>query len=593
MNNINRNLFNIAYMEKSDLEIRRKHSASHIMTAAVEMMHKVGLGVGPWTDDGFYQDFDFGDVQFSEKEFKAVEKKMRWIVNKDLPIKKAVVGAEEARAICKDDPYKLELVEGIIARGEDISFYYIGEELDKALSVNLCAGPHLESTGQLGAFKLTKLAGAYWRGDENKAQLQRIYGIAFSTQEELDAYLHMLEEAEKRDHRKLGKELDLFSIQESGPGFPFWHPNGMVVYSELEQFIRMENRKRGYSEVKTPIILNKDLWVTSGHWDKFGDNMYFTEIDEAEYAVKPMNCPGGLMIYKARPHSYKELPIRNGEFGLVHRHEKSGVLHGLFRVRAFTQDDAHSFCRAEQLQQEIVDMVEYAQDIYTAFGFTEYTIYIATRPEKYIGSDEDWENATEALKKALEDKGLAYEIKDGEGAFYGPKIEFNIKDSIGRMWQCGTIQVDYSMPARFGATYTDNHNQEQTPIMIHRAILGSFERFIGILIEHYAGAFPVWMSPVQVHVIPVSTENHLDGAKQIAQKMKEAGIRVSIDEADETVGKKIRKASQQKVPYMLVVGDNELEGSDVMVRVRGQEKQETINFEDFIARIEEEIRERK
>ncbi|MBU0661230.1 threonine--tRNA ligase [Patescibacteria group bacterium] len=580
-------------MEKSDLEIRRKHSASHIMTAAVEMMHKVGLGVGPWTDDGFYQDFDFGDVQFSEKEFKAVEKKMRWIVNKDLPIKKAVVGAEEARAICKDDPYKLELVEGIIARGEDISFYYIGEELDKALSVNLCAGPHLESTGQLGAFKLTKLAGAYWRGDENKAQLQRIYGIAFSTQEELDAYLHMLEEAEKRDHRKLGKELDLFSIQESGPGFPFWHPNGMVVYSELEQFIRMENRKRGYSEVKTPIILNKDLWVTSGHWDKFGDNMYFTEIDEAEYAVKPMNCPGGLMIYKARPHSYKELPIRNGEFGLVHRHEKSGVLHGLFRVRAFTQDDAHSFCRAEQLQQEIVDMVEYAQDIYTAFGFTEYTIYIATRPEKYIGSDEDWENATEALKKALEDKGLAYEIKDGEGAFYGPKIEFNIKDSIGRMWQCGTIQVDYSMPARFGATYTDNHNQEQTPIMIHRAILGSFERFIGILIEHYAGAFPVWMSPVQVHVIPVSTENHLDGAKQIAQKMKEAGIRVSIDEADETVGKKIRKASQQKVPYMLVVGDNELEGSDVMVRVRGQEKQETINFEDFIARIEEEIRERK
>ncbi|MBT3817271.1 MAG: threonine--tRNA ligase [Candidatus Magasanikbacteria bacterium] len=579
-------------MKEDNLEIRRRHSGSHIMTAAVEMIKKVQLGVGPWIDNGFYQDFDFGDETISEKDFKVIEKKMRWIVNKDMPIKKVIIGAEEARNICKDDRYKLELVEEIIKRGEDLSFYYIGESLEKALSVNLCAGPHLESTGQLGAFKLTKLSGAYWRGDEKNPQLQRVYGVAFKDKEELDAYIYMMEEAEKRDHRKLGKELDLFSFQEAGPGFPFWHPNGTIVYTQLEQFVREENRKRGYAEVKTPIILNKDLWVTSGHWDKFGENMYFTNIDEQEYAIKPMNCPGGLMIYKANQHSYRELPIRNGEFGLVHRHERSGVLHGLFRVRSFTQDDAHSFCTADQLNKEIVDMVEYAEDIYSAFGFKEYKIFIATRPEKYIGSDSEWENATNALKSALELKGLAYEIKEGEGAFYGPKIEFNIKDSIGRYWQCGTIQVDYSMPERFEATYIDAENKEQTPIMIHRAILGSMERFLGILIEHYAGAFPVWMAPSQVHFVPVSNENHLKGVKEMAEKMKAMGIRVSVDDMDETVGKKIRKASKQKVPYVLVVGDNELSGEDLTVRVRGQEEQEKMTVEVFVERVLRETKER-
>jgi len=567
------------------LELMR-HSFSHVMAAAVkELWPKVKFAIGPAIENGFYYDFDFREGKIGEEDLVKIEKKMAEIIKKDLPLEKRKISTKDAIKKEKDldQNFKVELIEDLEKEGEKIvSYYKLGDFED------LCRGPHVKSSGELNpkAFKLNKLAGAYWRGDEKNKMLTRIYGLAFEDKKELDDYLKMMEEAEKRDHRKLGKELGLFSLHDEGPGFPFWHAKGSILYKELEKFIREENSKRNYNEIKTPIILNKDLWVRSGHWDKFKENMYFTNIDKNEYAVKPMNCPGGLLIYNSEPHSYRELPIRNAELGLVHRHELSGVLYGLFRVRAFTQDDAHSLCSQEMLNSEIIDMVQFAKDVYSSLGFNEYEVFIATRPEKYIGSEEVWRKATEALKNALEHEGIKYEIKEGEGAFYGPKIEFNIKDCLGRNWQCGTIQVDYSMPERFGAEYTDKDGKEKTPIMVHRAILGSLERMLGILIEHYAGAFPVWLSPVQVKLVAVS-EKHAEYCQKLAQEIKDEDIRVAVDSSDETVGNKIRKAVGEKVPYMLVVGDREISSEKLAVRDRGSDKVREIDKKDFIEEIKQ------
>src|SRR3989344_1384473 len=507
--------------------------------------------------------------------------------NKD-DIEKKKISAEKAREIFQDQPFKLELIEELEKTGNKISIYKSGYFTD------LCAGPHIESAKEIDpdAFKLTKVAGAYWRGSEKNKMLTRIYGVAFETKKELDDYLTMMEEAEKRDHRKLGKELDLFSFHQEGPGFPFWHPKGTMLYNELKNFIRKENEKRGYGEVMTPIILSKELWVTSGHWDKFRDNMYFSKIEEQEMSIKPMNCPGGMLIYKEGMHSYRDLPLRYSEFGLVHRHELSGVLHGLLRVRAFTQDDAHSYCTEEQLNNEIIGMVDYALDIYKTFGFNEYEIFIATKPEKHIGNDEVWELATGALTKSLKEKKLEYKIKEGEGAFYGPKIEFNIKDAIGRNWQMGTIQVDFSMPGRFNAEYIDKEGNKNTPVMVHRAILGSLERFIGVLIEHYSGSFPVWLSPVQALVIPVS-EKFNDYGEKVLTELKDAGIRADIDKSNETLGKKIRAGKTQKIPYLLVVGEKEKEAETVAVNFRDKKEQETMPVDNFARLAQKEIADKK
>jgi len=565
-----------------------RHSLSHLLAMTIQNKHpKVKLGIGPVIENGFYYDFDFSETGHSPSDdcLLKLEKMVRGLIKQNIKFEKEEISANKAREIFKNEPYKLELIDGLEKDGQTISIYKSGEFVD------LCAGPHVESTKEIDAhsFKLTKIAGAYWKGDEKNPMLTRIYGVAFETKEELDEYLEMLAEAEKRDHRKLGKELDLFSFHEEGPGFPFWHANGTILYNELENFIRGENNKRGYGEVKTPIILNKKLWETSGHWEKFKENMYFTEIDDQEFAVKPMNCPGVMLIYKEKLHSYRDLPIRYAEFGLVHRHELSGVLHGLFRVRSFTQDDAHSFCAPDQLNDEIIQMVDYAIDIYKKFGFNEYEIFIATRPEKYIGEDAVWEKATSALENALDSKNLKYKIKKGEGAFYGPKIEFNVKDAIGRNWQLGTIQVDFSMPQRFGASYIDNKGEKQTPVMVHRAILGSLERFIGVLVEHYAGAFPVWLSPVQAMIIPIGEKFNTYGEK-VLQELKDAGIRAEIDESNETLGKRIRSAELQKIPYVLVVGEKEETDGSVAVRVRKDlptltEGKDAIKLEEFLEKI--------
>ncbi len=569
-----------------------RHSLAHLLAMAVQKKHpEIKLGIGPAIENGFYYDFDFSELDHSPSEdcLPKLENFIRELIKQDIKFEKEEISADEARKIFAGQPYKLELIEELEKAGKKISIYRSGDFVD------LCAGPHIESTKELdpGAFKLTKIAGAYWKGDEKNQMLTRIYGVAFETKEKLDEYLKMLEEAEKRDHRKLGKELDLFSFHEEGPGFPFWHPKGTILYNELENFIRNENKKRGYGEVKTPIILNKKLWETSGHWEKFRENMYFTEIDEQEFAVKPMNCPGGLLIYKNKLHSYRDLPVRYAEFGLVHRHELSGVLHGLFRVRSFVQDDAHSYCAPEQLNNEIIQMVDYAIDIYEKFGFSEYEIFIATRPEKYIGDDAVWEKATSALENALESKGLPYKIKEGEGAFYGPKIEFNVKDAIGRNWQLGTIQVDFSMPERFGATYIDANGEKKTPVMVHRAILGSLERFIGVLIEHYAGAFPVWLSPVQARIIPIG-EKFNDYGEKVLREMRDAGVRAEIDKSDETLGKRIRAAELQKIPYVLVVGEKEKTDGSVAVRTRKDlpamtEGKEAIKLEEFLKKTKKNI----
>lgn len=556
------------------------HSTSHVMAQAVKRLFPdAKLAIGPAIDEGFYYDFDM-EESFSPSDIEQIEKEMAKIIAENYSFSRKDVSRDEALSDLEEqnEPYKVELVQAL-EDDANISFYNQGEFSD------LCAGPHIPSTGKIKAFKLTSLAGAYWRGDEDNKMLQRIYGISFPKKSMLDEYLHRIEEAKKRDHRKLGRELDLFSLHEEGPGFPFFHPKGMVLWNILIDFWRKEHQKRGYQEIKTPIILNEELWQRSGHWEHYKDNMYFTKIDDMAYAVKPMNCPGGILMYKSNYHSYRDLPIRLGELGIVHRHEKSGVLHGLMRVRCFTQDDAHIFMMPSQIEEEIIGVIDLVDYFYKIFGF-EYHVELSTRPENSMGSDELWEQATNALQKALEKKGMPYKINEGDGAFYGPKIDFHLKDSLGRTWQCGTIQLDFQMPERFDLSYIGPDGEKHRPVMIHRVIYGSIERFIGILIEHYGGAFPMWLAPVQARILPIS-EKHLEYARKVKQQLEEAGIRVELDERNEKIGYKIREAQMQKTPYMLIVGDKEAEENTVSVRVREKGDTGQQSIESFIEEVKE------
>lgn len=558
------------------------HTASHIMAQAVKRLYpETKLAIGPSIDNGFYYDLD-RETPFTTEDLEKIEAEMKKIVKENLVLEKFTKSREDAIAYFKEkeEPYKVELIEDL-PEDEEISFYRQGEFTD------LCAGPHLMSTKAVKAFKLTSLAGAYWRGSEKNKMLTRIYGVAYPKKAELEEYLHMMEEARKRDHRKLGKELGLFMMSEAGPGFPFFLPKGMVLRNELLDYWRKLHKKNGYVEISTPIILNRELWENSGHWDHYKDNMYTTVIDGEDYAVKPMNCPGGMLVYKSEPRSYKDLPLRAGELGLVHRHEKSGQLHGLMRVRCFTQDDAHIFMTPEQIRDEIKGVAALIDEVYSLFGF-KYHVELSTRPEDSMGSDEDWEMATEGLRGALDDLGLPYVVNEGDGAFYGPKIDFHLEDSIGRTWQCGTIQLDMQMPQRFDLEYTGADGEKHRPIMIHRVAFGSIERFIGILIEHFAGAFPTWLAPVQVKVLPIS-DKHMEYAQKVAKALDEAGIRTEIDTRAEKIGYKIREAQMQKIPYMLVTGAKEEENNAVSVRSRfaGDEGQK--DLEQFICEIKEEI----
>ena len=538
-----------------------RHTASHVLAQAVKRLYPdAKLAIGPAIDDGFYYDFD-REGGFTPEDLEKLEAEMAKIVKENLPIKPFVLPRAEAIKFMKEkgEPYKVELIEDL-PEEETISFYQQGEFVD------LCAGPHIMYTKGVKAFKLTSIAGAYWRGSEKNKMLTRIYGTAFANKTDLESYLAMMEEAKKRDHRKLGKELGLFMFAEEGPGFPFFLPKGMTLKNTLIDYWREIHYRDGYQEVSTPIILSRKLWENSGHWDHYKDNMYTTLIDEEDYAVKPMNCPGGMLVYKNQPHSYRDLPLKVGELGLVHRHEKSGQLHGLMRVRCFTQDDAHIFMRDDQIEDQIKGVTKLINEVYTQFGF-EYFVELSTRPEDSMGSDEDWEMATNGLKKALEDMGLDYIVNEGDGAFYGPKIDFHLRDSLGRTWQCGTIQLDFQMPQRFDLEYTAEDGSKKRPIMIHRVCFGSIERFIGILIEHFAGKFPVWLAPVQVKVIPVS-EKSMDYATGVYEKLKAAGIRTELDHKDEKVGYKIRQAQLEKVPYMLVLGEKEAAEGAITVRSR-------------------------
>lgn len=558
------------------------HTASHIMAQAIKRLYpETKLAIGPSIANGFYYDLD-RETPFAAEDLEKIEAEMKKIVKENLPLEKSEKSREDAIAYFKekDEPYKVELIEDL-PEGEKISFYSQGEFTD------LCAGPHLLSTKAVKAFKLTSLAGAYWRGNEKNKMLTRIYGVAYPKKAQLDEYLHMMEEARKRDHRKLGKELGLFMMCEEGPGFPFFLPKGMVLKNTLLDYWRELHRKKGYVEISTPIILSRHLWENSGHWDHYKDNMYTTVIDEEDYAVKPMNCPGGMLVYKSEPRSYKDLPLRAGEIGIVHRHEKSGQLHGLMRVRCFSQDDAHIFMTPDQIRDEIKGVAGLIDEVYSLFGF-KYHVELSTRPENSMGSDEDWEMATEGLRGALDDLGLPYVVNEGDGAFYGPKIDFHLEDSIGRTWQCGTIQLDMQMPQRFDLEYTGADGEKHRPIMIHRVAFGSIERFIGILIEHFAGAFPTWLAPVQVKVLPIS-DKYMDYAQQVFDTLEEAGIRTEIDTRAEKIGYKIREAQMNKVPYMLVVGAKEEESKVVSVRSRfaGDEGQKGLPA--FIESIKEEI----
>ncbi|AUS97535.1 threonine--tRNA ligase [Clostridium thermosuccinogenes] len=560
-----------------------RHTTSHIMAQAVKRLYpNVKLAIGPSIDNGFYYDFDT-DKPFSVEELEAIEKEMAKIIKEDYPLERFTLPRDEAIRYMEErnEPYKVELIRDL-PEGEEISFYKQGEFVD------LCAGPHLPSTGKVKAFKLLSVAGAYWRGDEKNKMLQRIYGTAFSKKSELDEYLLRLEEAKKRDHRKLGKELDLFDILEEGPGFPFFMPKGMVLRNVLEEYWREEHRKRGYQEIKTPIILNEDLWHRSGHWDHYKENMYFTKIDEGNFAIKPMNCPGGMLVYKRRLHSYRDLPQRMAELGLVHRHELSGALHGLMRVRCFTQDDAHIFMTPDQIRDEVLAVIELIDDFYKVFGF-KYHVELSTRPENSMGSDEDWEMATDALKNALEAKNMDYKVNEGDGAFYGPKIDFHLEDSLGRTWQCGTIQLDFQMPERFDLTYVGADGEKHRPVMIHRVVFGSIERFIAILTEHFAGAFPVWLSPVQVKILAL-VEKHHPYVLELKRAMEEKGIRVEVDLRNEKIGYKIREAQMEKVPYMLVIGDQETENRTVAVRSRKEGQLGSMKVEEFISKVLDEIK---
>ena len=574
--------------EEEDGRWALRHTASHILAQAVKRLYKdnnVQLAIGPAIDNGFYYDFDM-DRQLTESDLRDIEKEMKKIVKENLKLERKEVSRADAIAFFKEkgENYKVELIEDL-PEDATISMYSQGEFTD------LCAGPHVLSTGKVKAIKLQSVAGAYWRGSEKNKMLQRIYGTAFEKQADLDEYLHMLEEAAKRDHRKLGKELDLFSLHEEGPGFPFFHPNGMVIRNELINYWREVHRRYGYQEIKTPMIMNRKLWETSGHWDHYKENMYFTKIDDEDYAVKPMNCPGGMLVYNSHPHSYRDLPLRMGELGLVHRHELSGALHGLFRVRNFTQDDAHLFITPSQIEEEIQHTIDLFDEVYSTFGLS-YTAELSTRPEDSMGSDEIWENATNALRNALEHRGLEYIINEGDGAFYGPKIDFHLRDSIGRTWQCGTIQLDMLMPEKFDLTYVGEDGEKHRPVMLHRVVYGSIERFIGILIENYAGAFPVWLAPVQVKILPI-TDKHADYAYELKKKMFDLGLRVEVDDRNEKTGYKIREAQVKKIPYALVVGDQEVENGTVTVRRYGEKETQSMGAEDFIKLVQEKIASKK
>ena len=560
-----------------------RHTASHVMAQAVKRLYpNTKLAIGPSIADGFYYDMEF-ETPLTSDDFGKIEAEMKKIIKEDLKIERFTKPRAEAIEFMKEkgEPYKVELIEDLPEDAE-ISFYSQGEFTD------LCAGPHLMSTKGVGkAFKIMSLAGAYWRGDEHNKMLTRLYATAFAKKEELEAYITMMEEAKKRDHRKLGKELGLFMMHEAGPGFPFFLPKGMVLKNTLLDYWREIHKKAGYVEVSTPIILNRKLWETSGHWDHYKNNMYTTVIDDEDYAIKPMNCPGGVLVYASEPRSYRDLPLRVGELGLVHRHEKSGQLHGLMRVRCFTQDDAHIFMTPDQIKDEIKGVVALINEVYSLFGF-EYHVELSTRPEDSMGSDEDWEMATEGLRSALDEIGLPYVVNEGDGAFYGPKIDFHLVDCIGRTWQCGTIQLDFQLPQRFELEYIGADGEKHRPIMIHRVVFGSIERFIGILIEHFAGAFPTWLAPVQVRVLPIS-DKYMDYAKKVEAQLDEAGIRVDVDTRSEKIGYKIREARKARIPYMLVVGEKEEAEGKVSVRSRflGDEGQKDLG--EFIAAIKEEI----
>ncbi|MBE6588221.1 MAG: threonine--tRNA ligase [Ruminococcaceae bacterium] len=563
-----------------------RHTASHILAQAVKRLFpETKLAIGPSIKDGFYYDFD-RETPFTEEDLAKLEAEMKKITKENLKLERFTLSRAEAIALMeeKGEPYKVELIRDL-PEDEELSFFKQGDFVD------LCAGPHVTYTSAVKAYKLTSVAGAYWRGNEKNKMLTRIYGTAFSNKTDLEEYLTRIEEAKKRDHRKIGREMGLFMMRDEGPGFPFFLPNGMILKNTLIDYWRQIHTREGYVEVQTPIMLNRELWETSGHWDHYKENMYTTVIDETDFAVKPMNCPGGMLVYKSEPRSYRDLPMRVGELGLVHRHEKSGQLHGLMRVRCFTQDDAHIFMTKEQITDEIKGVVRLIDEVYSLFGF-KYHVELSTKPENSIGSEEDWEVATNGLKAALDEMGLPYVINEGDGAFYGPKIDFHLEDSIGRTWQCGTIQLDFQLPMRFEAEYMGADGQKHRPIMIHRVVFGSIERFIGILIEHFAGKFPAWLAPMQVKVLPITDRNN-EYTDELIAKMQAQGIRCSADKRQEKTGFKIREAQLSKVPYMLVIGDKEQEEGTVALRRSGSQQTQTMKAEDFIAMLADEIANKK
>jgi len=559
-------------------EEKLRHSTAHILAYAIKLLYpKVKLGIGPSIENGFYYDFD--NLKIAPSDLNKIEDKMKELIQKNLEFKKIKVTKEKVKQILKDEPYKLDLLKEI----KDPIFYKCGDFTD------LCAGPHITSTKEIKAFKLTKIAGAYWKGDSKNKMLTRIYGVAFKTEKELKDYLFLLEEAEKRNHIKLGKQLDLFSFHQEAPGFPFWHPKGLTIWNELMKYWR-EEHKKDYVEIRTPMILNKVLWEQSGHWDHYKENMYFTKIDNQDFAVKPMNCPGGILIYKEHLHSYKELPLRMAEVGLVHRHELSGVLNGLFRVRAFFQDDAHIYCTEEQIKNEVIKIIQLVQKIYKTFNL-EYHIELSTKPTKAIGTKNMWDTAEKALKQALEEIKIKYKINPEDGAFYGPKIDFHIKDSLNRTWQCATIQLDFAMPSRFDLTYEGKDGKKHTPVMLHRTVYGGIERFIGILIEHFGGKFPLWLAPVQVAILPVS-DKHIKYSNNVKGKFEEKGIRTVIDERQETIPKKVHDIQLQKIPIVIVIGDKEIQNKNLTIRTLNG-KLKTMKDEELLESVKEDIEKRK
>jgi len=561
-----------------------RHDAAHVMAQAVQELYPgTQVTIGPAIEDGFYYDFA-RETPFTPEDLEKIEKRMDEIVKRDLPIQREVWSREEAMKVFAvlGESYKVQIIDEVIPKGEELSIYRQGDWFD------VCRGPHLPSTGKLPrAFKLMKLAGAYWRGDSKNAMLQRIYGTAWAKKEDLEAYLHRLEEAEKRDHRRLAKQLDLLHMQDEAPGMVFWHPKGWIVWQQIEQYMRQKFVEYGYQEVRTPAVMDRSLWEKSGHWENYHDNMFTTASENRDYAVKPMNCPGHVQIFNSGLHSYRELPLRLAEFGSCHRNEPSGALHGIMRVRGFTQDDAHIFCAEEQIEQEVADFIVMLQKVYADFGFNDVLVKLSTRPEKRVGSDESWDRAEAALAAALEKNNLAFDLQPGEGAFYGPKIEFTLKDTLGRLWQCGTIQLDFNLPVRLGAEYVAEDNSRKIPVMLHRAILGSMERFIGILIEHHAGNFPLWLAPVQVMVMNIS-ERQAGYAQQVTDALRQAGVRALSDLSNNKITYKIREHSLQKLPYLVVVGDKEMETGVVSVRARGNQDLGQLGLDDFMARLKAE-----